>query len=87
MGLVSFFTYNESEARAWTVPEGTTARKAAGVIHTDFEENFIRAEVTSFADFDAAGGKKGTHDKGLLRIEGRDYIVRDADVIYFRVGP
>ena len=87
LGLISFFTFNENETRAWTVPEGTNARRAAGVIHNDFEENFIRAEVTSFADFDAAGGKKGAHDQGLLRIEGRDYMVRDADVIYFRVGP
>jgi len=87
LGLIHFLTFNESEARAWTVPEGTTAQDAAGVIHTDFAEHFIRAEVTSFADFDAAGGEKGAREKGLLRIEGRDYAVRDGDVIYFRVGP
>ena len=84
--LVCFFTFNENEARAWTVPEGTRAQDAAGVIHTDFAEHFIRAEVTAFDDFARAGGKKGAHDQGLTRVEGRDHPVRDGDVIYFHVG-
>ena len=87
LGLISFFTFNEKETRAWTIPEGTRAQDAAGVIHTDFAANFIRAEVTAFPDFEAAGGPKGAHEKGLMRIEGRDYRVQDGDVIYFRVGP
>jgi len=87
LGLISFFTFNEGEARAWTIRDGTRARDAAGVIHTDFAEHFIRAEVTAFDDFDRVGGRKGAHDQGLTRIEGRDYVVRDGDVIYFRIGP
>ena len=87
LGLISFFTFNENETRAWRIPEGTTARAAAGVIHTDFEKNFIAAEVTAFADFDACDGEKGAREKGLMRVEGRDYVVQDADVIYFKVGP
>jgi GTP-binding protein YchF len=86
LGLVSFITFNQNEARAWTVPEGTRAQDAAGVIHSDFARHFIRAEVTAFADFDAMGGEKGAREKGLLRIEGREYTVRDGDVVYFRVG-
>jgi ribosome-binding ATPase YchF (GTP1/OBG family) len=85
--LISFFTFNENETRAWRIPQGTSARGAAGVIHTDFEKNFIAAEVTAFADFDACGGEKGAKEKGLMRVEGRDYVVQDADVIYFKVGP
>jgi len=87
LGLISFFTFNENEARAWTVPAGTAAREAAGVIHTDFREKFIRAEVTPFKDFDAAGGPHGAREKGLMRIEGRDHVVNDGDVIYFRIAP
>lgn len=87
LGLISFFTFNEEQARAWTIPEGTTAQAAAGVIHTDFAEHFIRAEVTPFDDFDGAGGEKGAREHGLMRVEGRDYVVRDADVIFFRIGP
>jgi GTP-binding protein YchF len=86
LGLISYFTFNEEQARAWAVPVGTTAPRAAGIIHTDFEKHFVRAEVTSFADFDACGGRKGAHEKGRLRTEGHDYLVQDADVIYFRIG-
>jgi ribosome-binding ATPase len=86
LGLISFITFNENEARAWTIREGSTAQQAAGVIHTDFAEHFIRAEVTAFDDFDRAGGKKGAHEKGLMKVEGREYIVRDGDVMYFRIG-
>ena len=87
LGLISFFTFNEKEARAWTIPAGAFAQQAAGVIHTDFAEKFIRAEVTPFKDFDAAGGTHGAREKGLMRIEGRDHVVNDADVIYFRIAP
>jgi len=87
LGLICFLTFNESEARAWTVRRGATAVEAAGIIHTDFAEHFIRAEVTSFDDFKRAGGEKGAREEGLMRIEGRDYVVQDGDVIYFRVGP
>ena len=57
------------------------------MIHTDFAQKFIRAEVTAFEDFDRVGGKKAAHDQGLMRVEGRDYVVQDGDVIYFRIGP
>lgn len=87
LGLISFFTYNDNETRAWKIRLGSTAQEAAGAIHTDFAEKFIRAEVTAFEDFDREGGKKGAHEHGLTRTEGRDYSVRDGDVIYFRVGP
>jgi ribosome-binding ATPase YchF (GTP1/OBG family) len=86
LGLVSFFTFNEQEARAWTIRRGATAVEAAGQIHTDFAKHFIRAEVTPYADFDRFGGEKGAREHGRLRVEGRDYVVRDGDVIYFRVG-
>ncbi|MFC1452039.1 redox-regulated ATPase YchF [Verrucomicrobiota bacterium] len=87
LGLISFITFNENEARAWTIKDGTTAQEAAGAIHTDFAKKFIRAEVTAFGDFDQAGGEKGARELGHMRIEGRDYVVQDGDVIYFRVGP
>jgi len=87
LGLISYITFNENEARAWTIPQGTHAQEAAGVIHSDFARNFIRAEVVSFDDFDSSGGEKGAREHGLLRIEGRDYVVQDGDVIYFRIGP
>jgi len=87
LGMVCFFTFNETEARAWTIPSGTGAQQAAGEIHTDFAEKFIRAEVTAFDDFEAHGGEKGAREKGVMKIEGREYTVRDGDVIYFRVAP
>ena len=72
------------EARAWTVPVGATAPQAAGVIHTDFERGFIRVEVIAYADFVANKGEQGAKDAGKMRVEGKDYIVRDGDVMHFR---
>ena len=82
--LVTFYTTVSSELRAWTVTQGTLAPRAAGKIHTDMERGFIRAEVTSFEDFIACGSEHLAKEKGLLRSEGRDYIVRDGDIIHFR---
>ena len=84
LGLQTYFTAGPKEARAWTVPAGATAPQAAGVIHTDFERGFIRAEVASYDDFVAHGGELGAKEAGKLRLEGRDYTVRDGDVIHFR---
>jgi GTP-binding protein YchF len=85
LGLQTFFTTTGAkEARAWTVPVGTTAVQAAGVIHTDFERGFIRAEVASYDDFVVHGGEHGAKEMGKLRLEGKDYTVRDGDVIHFR---
>ena len=82
--LQTYFTAGEKEVRAWTVPIGATAPQAAGVIHTDFERGFIRAEVTAYDDFVACGGEQGAREAGKLRLEGKDYIVQDGDVIHFR---
>jgi GTP-binding protein YchF len=84
LGLQTFFTAGPKEVRAWTVPVGATAPQAAGVIHTDFERGFIRAEVTPFADYVAAGGETGAKEAGKLRVEGKEYVVRDGDVMHFR---
>ena len=84
LGLHHFFTAGPVEARAWTVPAGTTAARAAGVIHTDFERGFIRAEVVACEDFIAHAGEQGAKDAGRWRLEGRDYVVRDGDVVHFR---
>ena len=84
LGLHDYFTHNPEEARAWTVPVGTTAPQAAGVIHTDFERGFIRAEVIAYEDFASLGGEQGARDAGRWRLEGRDYVVKDGDVIHFR---
>jgi GTP-binding protein YchF len=85
LGLQTFFTTTGAkEARAWTVPVGATAPQAAGVIHTDFERGFIRAEVTSYDDYIERGGEQGARQAGKLRLEGKDYVVRDGDVIHFR---
>ena len=84
LGLQTFFTAGPKEARAWTVRAGSTAPQAAGVIHTDFERGFIRAEVASYEDYVACGGEQGAREAGKLRLEGRDYTVRDGDVIHFR---
>jgi ribosome-binding ATPase len=83
LGLHTFFTYNDKEARAWTVRVGATAPQAAGVIHGDFERGFIRAEVVSYHDFIAYGGDHGAREAGRRRSEGKDYVVEDGDVIYF----
>lgn len=84
LGLQTYFTAGEKEVRAWTVPIGATAPQAAGVIHTDFERGFIRAEVTSYDEFIACGGEQGAKEAGKLRLEGKDYVVQDGDVIHFR---
>jgi ribosome-binding ATPase len=84
LGLQTFFTAGPKEARAWTVGAGATAPQAAGVIHSDFERGFIRAEVASYDDYVACGGEQGAKEAGKLRLEGRDYRVRDGDVIHFR---
>ena len=84
LGLQTYFTAGPKEVRAWTIPAGATAPQAAGVIHTDFERGFIRAEVAAYDDFVAHGGEQGTKEAGKLRLEGKDYVVRDGDVIHFR---
>ena len=84
LGLQTYFTAGEKEVRAWQVKVGATAPQAAGVIHTDFERGFIRAEVASYDDFVGHGGEQGAKEAGKLRLEGKDYTVRDGDVIHFR---
>jgi hypothetical protein len=84
LGLQSFFTAGEKEVRAWTVSVGAKAPQAAGVIHTDFERGFIKAEVVSYADYDALGGEKPAREAGKLRIEGKEYVMADGDVVHFR---
>ncbi len=84
LGLQTYFTAGVKEVRAWTVAVGATAPKAAAVIHTDFERGFIRAEVTSYDDFVACNGEQGAREAGKLRLEGKDYIVQDGDVMHFR---
>lgn len=86
LGLITYFTSGEKETRAWTVRRGAKAPQAAGVIHTDFEKNFIRAEVTNWKDFVTLGGEAGCREKGLTRIEGKDYVMQDGDTCYFRIG-
>jgi GTP-binding protein YchF len=84
LGLITYFTAGPKEARAWTVPEGTRAPQAAGVIHTDFEKGFIRAETIAYDDYVALSGEAGARDAGKLRLEGKDYVVKDGDVLHFR---
>jgi ribosome-binding ATPase len=84
LGLQTYFTAGVKEVRAWTVPIGATAPKAAAVIHTDFEKGFIRAEVISYADYIAGNGEQGAKDAGKWRLEGKDYVVQDGDVMHFR---
>ncbi len=84
LGLQTYFTAGVKEVRAWTVPVGATAPQAAGVIHTDFEKGFIRAEVIAYDDFIACGGEQGAKEAGKLRLEGKDYVVQDGDVMHFR---
>lgn len=84
LDLVTFYTTVSSELRAWTVPRGTPAPKAAGKIHTDMERGFIRAETLSFEDFIACGSEHVAKEKGLLRSEGKEYLIRDGDIIHFR---
>jgi ribosome-binding ATPase len=84
LGLQTYFTAGEQEVRAWTIHRGDTAPRAAGVIHTDFERGFIRAETSSYDDFVSTGGWKGAKERGVVRSEGKEYIVRDGDVMLFR---
>jgi GTP-binding protein YchF len=84
LGLHSFFTAGPKEARAWTVRVGAKAPEAAGVIHTDFEKGFIKAEVIGYDDYVALGGEKGAREAGKLRLEGKEYVVADGDVVHFR---
>ena len=82
--LITYFTVGPKEARAWTITTDTKAPQAAGVIHTDFEKGFIRAETTPYEDFVALGGEQGAKDAGKMRLEGKDYVVEDGDVLHFR---
>ncbi|MGC9456033.1 MAG: redox-regulated ATPase YchF [Halothiobacillaceae bacterium] len=84
LGLQTYFTAGVKEVRAWTVRKGATAPQAAGVIHTDFEKGFIRAEVVSYEDFVTSGGEQGAKDAGKWRLEGKDYIMQEGDVVHFR---
>jgi ribosome-binding ATPase len=84
LGLITYFTAGVKEVRAWTITKGTKAPGAAGVIHSDFEKGFIRAEVIAFNDYIAAGGEAGAKEKGLMRLEGKEYVVQDGDVMHFR---
>ena len=84
LDILTFFTIGPKEARAWTVRRGATAPEAAGVIHTDFEKGFIRAETIAAADYIALNGEQGAKEAGKLRLEGKDYLVQDGDVFHFR---
>ena len=84
LGLQSFYTAGKKEVRAWTTEKGSRAPRAAGVIHTDFERGFIMAEVVSYADFVANNGWEGAKAKGLLRHEGKDYVMQADDIVEFR---
>ena len=84
LGLLSFLTSGEDETRAWTIKVGTKAPQAAGKIHSDFERGFIKAEVVNYQDLLDCGSYAGAREKGLVRMEGKDYVVQDGDVILFR---
>ena len=84
LNLITYLTAGEKEVRAWTIVRGMTAPQAAGVIHSDFERGFIRAEVMSYEDLVACGSEKAVKEKGLLRVEGKEYVVKDGDVMLFR---
>jgi len=84
LGLITYFTAGPKEARAWTVTRGTRAPQAAGVIHTDFEKGFIRAETITYDDYVSLNGEAGARDAGKLRLEGKEYVVKDGDVLHFR---
>ncbi len=87
LDLVTFFTAGPKEARAWTITRGTKAPQAAGVIHSDFERGFIRAETIAYDDYVSCGGEAGARDAGKMRLEGKDYVVHDGDVMHFRFSP
>jgi GTP-binding protein YchF len=84
LNLQTYFTAGEKEVRAWTIPVGATAPQAAGVIHTDFEKGFIRAEVIAFSDYETLGSEAKVREAGKMRVEGKEYVVRDGDVMHFR---
>ena len=84
LGLFSFLTAGPKEVRAWTIEKGTKAPQAAGKIHSDFERGFIRAEIVSYDDLIASGSYASAREKGLVRIEGKEYVVQDGDIILFR---
>jgi len=84
LGLQTYFTAGKTEVRAWTIRKGYTAPQAAGVIHTDFERGFIRSETTAYEDYDKYGGEQGAKEAGRFRLEGKDYIMQDGDVVHFR---
>jgi hypothetical protein len=84
LDLVTYFTVGPKEARAWTITRGTKAPQAAAVIHSDFERGFIRAETIAYDDYVALAGEAGARDAGKLRLEGKDYVVKDGDVLHFR---
>ena len=84
LNLQTFFTAGIKEVRAWTIPEGATAPKAAGVIHTDFEKGFIRAETISYEDYVIYGTEAKVKEAGKMRVEGKDYVVKDGDIMHFR---
>ncbi len=84
LGLQTYFTAGKTEVRAWTIRKGDTAPQAAGVIHTDFERGFIRAETTAYTDYDQYGGEQGAKEAGKFRLEGKDYVMQDGDVVHFR---
>ena len=84
LGLISFLTAGEDECRAWTIKKGTKAPQAAGKIHTDFERGFIRAEVVNYLDLLDCGSLSAAKEKGIVGLEGKDYVVKDGDVILFR---
>ena len=86
LGLITFLTSGEMETRAWTVSRGSKAPQAAGVIHSDFEKAFIRAEVITYGDFTKYNGESGAKEHGALRIEGKEYEMQDGDVVHFRVS-
>jgi GTP-binding protein YchF len=84
LGLITFFTAGPKEARAWTVVKGARAQQAAGVIHSDFEKGFIRAETIAYDDYIACNGEAGAREAGKFRLEGKEYVVQDGDVMHFR---
>ncbi len=86
LGLITFLTTGEVETRAWTTVKGSSAPQAAGKIHTDFEKNFIRAEITTYKDYVECGSEAACREKGKTRIEGKEYVMQDGDVCYFRIG-
>jgi ribosome-binding ATPase YchF (GTP1/OBG family) len=84
LGLITFLTAGQQEVRAWTIHQGDKAPQAAGVIHTDFEKGFIRAETIAFNDYISAGSEARAKELGLMRVEGKEYVVKDGDVMHFR---